>query len=209
MIDIHSLTFGKENGIVFTGGEKMRITKEPEERKQEILDMAIKLFHEKGYEKTSIADIANAIGVAQGLCYRYFPSKEVLFDSAVEHYAQLLTGNFVLPADTDHKPLKRIIEEMPITAETEIENNYYKIFHEPQNRKFHDQLALKVCENLVPLVTKLLELAKAKGEVDFPDTETTAAFCVYGQLGLLLNQTLSQEDKSKRIREFLIYALRL
>ena len=45
----------------------MRITKEPEVRKQEILDMALKLFGEKGYEKTSIADIAKAIGVAQGL----------------------------------------------------------------------------------------------------------------------------------------------
>ena len=39
----------------------MRITKEPEVRKQEILDTALKLFGEKGYEKTSIADIAKAI----------------------------------------------------------------------------------------------------------------------------------------------------
>ena len=53
----------------------MRVTKEPEVRKQEILDTALKLFGENGYEKTSITDIAKAIGVAQGLCYRYFPSK--------------------------------------------------------------------------------------------------------------------------------------
>ena len=59
----------------------MRVTKEPEVRKQEILDTALKLFGENGYEKTSITDIAKAIGVAQGLCYRYFPSKEALFDS--------------------------------------------------------------------------------------------------------------------------------
>ena len=45
----------------------MRITKEPEERKQEILDTAMRIFYEKGYEKTSIADIAKAIGVTQGL----------------------------------------------------------------------------------------------------------------------------------------------
>lgn len=208
MNDNHSLTFNKGSDILFTGGEKMRITKEPEERKQEILDMAIQLFHEKGYEKTSIADIAGAIGVAQGLCYRYFPSKETLFDSAVEQYARLLTENFVLPVEANHQPLKQIIEEMPMTVEVE-STSYYKIFHEPQNKKFHDQLALKVCENLVPFVTKLLEMARTKGEVDFPDTEAAAEFCVYGQLGLLLNQTLPQKDKNKRIREFLIYALRL
>mgnify|MGYP002228660009 FL=1 len=43
----------------------MRVTKEPEVRKQEILDTALKLFGENGYEKTSITDIAKAIGVAQ------------------------------------------------------------------------------------------------------------------------------------------------
>ena len=71
----------------------MRVTKEPEVRKQEILDTALKLFGENGYEKTSITDIAKAIGVAQGLCYRYFPSKEALFDSAIEQYADVLWSN--------------------------------------------------------------------------------------------------------------------
>ncbi len=40
----------------------MRISKEPEARKQEILETAMKLFAEKGYEKTSISDIAKEIG---------------------------------------------------------------------------------------------------------------------------------------------------
>ena len=53
-----------------------RITKDPTERRQEILDTALKLFWEKGYEKTSMTEIAQAMQVAQGLCYRYFPSKE-------------------------------------------------------------------------------------------------------------------------------------
>ena len=52
-----------------------RITKAPEERRQEILDTAMRLFYQNGYEKTSIADIAQEMHVAQGLCYRYFPSK--------------------------------------------------------------------------------------------------------------------------------------
>jgi len=39
-----------------------RITKEPAERRQEIIDTAMKLFYEKGYEKTSITDIAREMG---------------------------------------------------------------------------------------------------------------------------------------------------
>ena len=56
-----------------------RISKPPEVRRQEILDTAMELFAEKGYEDTSMADIARRMGVVQGLCYRYFDSKRVLF----------------------------------------------------------------------------------------------------------------------------------
>ena len=100
----------------------MRITKEPEVRKQEILDTALKLFGENGYEKTSITDIAKAIGVAQGLCYRYFPSKEALFDSAIEQYADVLVEQFADAETDDRKTLRQIIEEMPATMERRTEN---------------------------------------------------------------------------------------
>ena len=167
----------------------MRITKEPEVRKQEILDTALKLFGENGYEKTSITDIAKAIGVAQGLCYRYFPSKEALFDSAIEQYADVLVEQLVGFEKDDHKS--------------------HSVFHQAENKKFHDQLSLKVCEKLVPPVEKLLQRAQQNGEIQIDDLQAAAMFCVYGQLGILLADELTQEDKSKRIREFLIYALRL
>ena len=162
----------------------MRVTKEPEVRKQEILDTALKLFGENGYEKTSIADIAKAIGVAQGLCYRYFPSKEALFDCAIAQYADVLVEQFADAEKDDRKTLRQIIEEMPTTTEK------------------HDT-------KLVPLVEKLLQCAKQKGEIHFEDLQAAATFCVYGQLGILLADDLTQEDKSKRIREFLIFALHL
>lgn len=186
----------------------MRVTKEPEVRKQEILDTALKLFGEKGYEKTSIADIAKTIGVAQGLCYRYFPSKEALFDSAIEQYANVLVGQFVSVEKDDHKTLRQIIEGMSATRE-ERDTKYYPVFHGAENKKFHDQLSLKVCEKLVPLVEKLLHRAQQKGEIQFDDLQAAASFCVYGQLGILLADDLTQEEKSKKIREFLIFALHL
>ena len=111
----------------------MRVTKEPEVRKQEILDTALKLFGEKGYEKTSIADIAKTIGVAQGLCYRYFPSKEALFDSVVEQYADVLVAQFVSFEKDEHRTLRQMIEEMPSTRE-EQSSKYYPAFHGTQNK---------------------------------------------------------------------------
>lgn len=155
----------------------MRITKEPEVRKQEILDTALKLFGENGYEKTSITDIAKAIGVAQGLCYRYFPSKEALFDSAIEQYADVLVEQFVGSEKDSQKTLRQIIEDMPATMEQK-DTKYYSVFHGAENKKFHDQLSLKVCEKLTPLVEKLLLRARQKGEIQFDDIQAAAMFCV-------------------------------
>lgn len=186
----------------------MRITKEPEERRQEIFDAALKLFGEKGYEKTTITDIAREIGVAQGLCYRYFPSKEVLFESAIDQYAGILAAQFEDLAENSKIPLKEFIEKMPATVEDK-NTKYYAVFHGPQNRQFHNLLSLKTCEKLVPIVEKLLLKARQRGEIQLEDLSTAAAFCVYGQLGILREDGMDQKEKTNRIRAFLMYALRL
>ena len=186
----------------------MRITKEPVERRQEILDTAMRLFCENGYEKTSIADIAKAIGVAQGLCYRYFPSKEALFDSAIEQYAEGIVSSLSVPPNCDKITLRELIETMPVLVETK-DSNYYKTLHAAGNERFHSQLTLKICEKLSGTVAELLERARATGEIDIADTKAAACFCVYGQVGILLNRDYTDEEKEKHIRDFLIYALRL
>ena len=48
-----------------------RISKEPEVRRQEILDTAMDVFMEKGYEAATMRDIAAAMHVVPGLCYRF------------------------------------------------------------------------------------------------------------------------------------------
>jgi len=54
----------------------MRISKDGDIRKQELLDAALQLFYEKGYEKTSVNDIIEKVGVSKGAFYYYFKSKE-------------------------------------------------------------------------------------------------------------------------------------
>ena len=55
-------------------------------RKKEIIITAMKLFCEKGYEQTSMRDIAKSMKVSLGLCYRYFDSKQALFNCAIYYY---------------------------------------------------------------------------------------------------------------------------
>ena len=46
------------------------------EKQKEIIDTALQLFLEKGYEKTSIKDITEKMNIATGLFHYYFNSKE-------------------------------------------------------------------------------------------------------------------------------------
>ncbi|MEA4890146.1 MAG: TetR/AcrR family transcriptional regulator [Clostridiaceae bacterium] len=64
----------------------MRVTKTPEVRKKEIIEQATKLFETRGIGKTSISDIADAVGVAKGLVYYYFTSKEQLVTLVIEQF---------------------------------------------------------------------------------------------------------------------------
>lgn len=75
-----------------------------QERRNQLLDVARKLFAEKGLENTSIKDIADEAGVAQGLLYHYFRSKEEVFwaiigrDNPFPVMSGLLTGAGDRPA---------------------------------------------------------------------------------------------------------------
>lgn len=53
-------------------------------RESEILDAAARLFAEHGLAETSMAQIADAVGVARSAIYRYFPSKEHILVASFE-----------------------------------------------------------------------------------------------------------------------------
>ncbi|OCN01629.1 transcriptional regulator [Clostridium sp. W14A] len=187
-----------------------RITKEPEERKQEILDAAMKLFSEKGYDKTSISDIAESLKIAQGLCYRYFASKEALFEAAIDHYADMQVSKMLpILCDGSKTPREKILCS-PAYPQIESEgSDYYRVFHGEGSRPFHDRLSLRLCEKLTPLLAKQLQNAQEAGEIHVDDARTAASFFIYGQLGILLSHDLAPEEKSRRIRQFQLKMLEL
>jgi AcrR family transcriptional regulator len=58
--------------------------------RQQIIDTAIRLFRERGYESTRIDDIAEALEISQPTFFRYFPTKSaVLVDFALEGIARV------------------------------------------------------------------------------------------------------------------------
>jgi AcrR family transcriptional regulator len=74
--------------------EAKRRVKPAEERRQEILDAALRLFREHGFEETTVQDVADEAGVATGTVYLYFPSKERLLYAIHVRFNQGLEARF-------------------------------------------------------------------------------------------------------------------
>lgn len=55
-----------------------------EERRQQLLEAAVKVFTDRGFAATKIADIAAAAGISHGLVYHYFASKEEIYAALVD-----------------------------------------------------------------------------------------------------------------------------
>ena len=57
--------------------------REREQRCNDILDVAMKLFYEKGYDAVSMSDIAEKVGLKKPTLYLYFKNKDALFFAIV------------------------------------------------------------------------------------------------------------------------------
>ena len=81
-----------------------------QERRKQLIETAFQLFAEKGMEKTSIRDIAGAAGVAQGLIYHYFHSKEDLLWAIVSQYNPVPEISAIFAGAAD-RPARQVLPE--------------------------------------------------------------------------------------------------
>lgn len=71
----------------------MRVSKHPEERRAELIAAARDLFDKYGVERTRVSDIVQKVGVAQGVFYYYFKSKNEMIDAVMQQLSLEIKGN--------------------------------------------------------------------------------------------------------------------
>jgi AcrR family transcriptional regulator len=73
----------------------------PDSPRDRVLDAAIRLFADRGFEACTMRDLAAAVGVKAPALYNHFASKEVLLSEAVEHTLREFFTRVVGPLPTD------------------------------------------------------------------------------------------------------------
>lgn len=182
----------------------MRISKAPEIRRQEILETAMELFMAKGYEETSMRDIAQACQVVPGLCYRYFDSKQNLFQEAMETYADACCA-VLLPVLRDPAlPLAQKLDRLYAEVRGERKGmRYHDFFHRQGNEAFHEQFSLHLCRRMAPVLRAALEQEEARTGCRYRDPETLISFVTYGQIALMSDSRMPREEVLDHIREYI------
>lgn len=68
-----------------------------EERRQQLIGVALELFSHRSPDDVSIDEIAAAAGISRPLVYHYFPGKQSLYEAALRRAADELAARFVEP----------------------------------------------------------------------------------------------------------------
>ena len=137
----------------------MRVIKEPEVRKSEILDEAERLFTVKGFEETTVNDILEKTSIAKGTFYYYFKSKEdalnEIINRRIDGFAERAIKIISDPSLDVHAKLFSVI--MTIKPQNPAQKEFTPVLHEQGNAQFHQKSLINTLLRLTPILKDIIE----------------------------------------------------
>lgn len=137
----------------------MRINKEHDERRNEILDIAEKLFHIKGYDKCTINDILKEVGIAKGTFYHYFKSKEEVLDAIVSRYKDVVITKVNEVANNDVITLEEKLMGafMSMRIIDQLDSGMINEMHKTENALLHQKILNQIVIDVAPILVKIIK----------------------------------------------------
>ncbi|MDR7855310.1 TetR/AcrR family transcriptional regulator [Tissierella sp.] len=137
----------------------MRIIKEYDERRNEILDTAERLFYMKGYDKCTVNDILKGVGIAKGTFYHYFKSKEEVLDEIVLRYKDIVVSraNEILKMNNISQEEKLLRAFMAMRITSQIDDNMLDDIHKVENALLHQKVLNQMVTTMAPILVKIIE----------------------------------------------------
>lgn len=151
----------------------MRIVKEHDERKNEILDVSERLFSEKGYGKCSVNEIINEIGIAKGTFYHYFKSKEEVLDAIVERTTAMIIERAKLIGENKEMPPSEKLFNIFLSLRLEDKQRLELLdeMHKTENVLMHQKSLVSSVEGITPILVEIVKEGMEAGafKCDYPE----------------------------------------
>ena len=191
----------------------MRVIKDADQRKNEILDAAEHLFGTKGFDNTSTTDILNETGIARGTLYYHFKSKEELLDSMISRMTKRFVEKARKIAEQKEVPVLKRLTTMMLALNGNYSNFNQEILqqvHKPQNDLMHQKMQNCLMSEINPLITILIREGTAQGicQTDYPEEAAEMTFLYVNTVFDDLMEH-SEEEKQRKIAAFIYNLERL
>ncbi len=174
-----------------------------EKKRDTILKTAIKLFSRKGYENTSINDIAKAAKISTGLTYHYFTSKQKILEELINQWLQMADNIFneFLCHDDPFDKMKYGIEAVfnLLESNKELWKLYISFVAQPGILKKVKKMAVSNTQEYMKTLEAILS------DLGFKNPEIESRFVDVFLDGIWLNYFMSEEDfPLSDMKEFLL-----
>jgi len=151
-----------------------------------VLTAAVRLFNERGYDATSMFDIAESLGITKSTVYHHISGKEQLLQMAMD---RALDGLFEAAAEVSDLDLpaldrlERLIRRSVLVLAERFE--FVTVLLRVRGNTAVEQHALVRRRELDALVTKLVKQAQTEGTVRVDVDPATAARLLLGMVNSL------------------------
>jgi AcrR family transcriptional regulator len=170
----------------------VRVVKEADVRRTEILDVAQRFFQTKGYKGTSVQTIIDEVGIAKGTFYHYFSSKLDLLDALIKRmFDQILEVIIPIVHDKQLNALEKLERFFTSVGSWKLERKDFlmevlRVWLHDDNALFRHKLKVVTAEGVKPLLTNIIRQGIAEGvfATDSPDD--------LAEIILLISQSLSE-----------------
>lgn len=190
----------------------MRVVKEAEERRNEILDVAERLFGTKGFDNTSTNDILNEIGIARGTLYYHFKSKEDILDAMIERMTRQLVAKAKIISEKKELPVLQRLTMMilALNVDNDLGREVMEQVHRAQNALMHQKMRERLLAGVNPLITGLIEEGIEQGicHTDYP-AEVVEMTMLYSNMAFDALSEYSEGERQRKIAAFIYNLERL
>ena len=182
----------------------MRIIKEAEVRKNEILDVAEELFAVKGFDGTSTNDILEKAGIARGTLYYHFKSKEDILDGVINRMIDQMEEKATEIAANQEIPVLERLTAVILAFNSNTELGYEVML------EMHKKMQARLLNGIVPILKDLLDEGEKLGTFHTEyGTEAVEMIILYANTMFDDLAEQSQELRQQRIQGFIYNSERL
>ena len=157
-----------------------------EEKRRQLLDAAVRVFARKGFHASRVGDIAEEAGVAHGLLYHYFKSKDEVLEAVFHDNWSLLVARIASVEETDERAADQLRHITAIVLRTWLHlPDVVRVVIREFGRS--PELSERIGDLAQPInsIARVIERGIERGEFKKVDPRV-AATVVYGSIDELL-----------------------